>query len=40
MKTNSYSNRFEAVVFAALAVLVVSVMGLLVNAGFHTQVLV
>lgn len=40
MKTNSYSSRYEAVVFAALAVLVVSVMGLLVNAGFHAQVLV
>jgi hypothetical protein len=33
------SKRFEVAVFAALAVLVVTVMGTLLNAGFNVQVL-
>jgi hypothetical protein len=40
MRTKTSSKPYEAVVFAVLAVLVVSVMGLLINAGFHAQVLV
>jgi hypothetical protein len=40
MRTKIYRSRFETAVFAALSVLVVTVTGLLVNAGFHTQVIV
>jgi hypothetical protein len=39
METNTYRSRYEAAVMAALAVLVVSLMGLMMNAGFHAQVL-
>jgi hypothetical protein len=39
METKIYRSRYEAAVMTALAVLVVSVMGLMVNAGFHAQVL-
>ncbi len=39
METKAYRSRYETAVMAALAVLVVSVMGLMVNAGFHVQVL-
>jgi hypothetical protein len=40
MQTKSSSRPYEVAVFAALAVLVVSVMGLLINAGFQAQVIV
>jgi hypothetical protein len=39
METKTYRSRYETAVMTALAVLVVSVMGLMVNAGFHAQVL-
>ncbi len=39
METRTNRSRYETAVMAALAVLVVSVMGLMVNAGFHAQVL-
>jgi hypothetical protein len=39
MKTMTYRSRYQAAVYAALAVLVVSLTSLMVNAGIHTQVL-
>jgi hypothetical protein len=40
MKTGNVRDWFEVVVFSALAVLTVTLMGLLLNIGFHSQVLV
>lgn len=39
METKTYRSRYESAVMAALTVLVVSLTGLMVNIGFHTQVL-
>ena len=40
MKIRKCLEHYEIVIFAALAVLVVTLTGLLLNAGFQSQVLV